>query len=470
MMRIGTTKAAAAVYIALAVLQRGISFFILPFVTHAMSPSEYGAASMLSAAALFLIAMIATPLVQIIIRAAARGDEDGPALLRIAGLYCFYIVPVVLATVAAAFALLVPTLLGVTGFIWAIEILAVGLQPAASTYALWVAQAREDLPRFIAISSVSIATTAISKLVLVVALHLGVLGWVISDLIAAVITAALAAGLIRLPKAIVTSNQVRYLMNFSLPLIPHNVAFWAIAFLSRPAMAAVSSLEQVGLLSLGLNLAQVAGLILAESNRAALPRYSRERFPAPTGETLGIVRWQIVAALAVPAVVGSVIALAGKMIFAEAYWPSLFLAGVLLVSQFAYGLYLVPMNYLTQTAGLPRFSALASGTGAAVILTTVLLFARTYGAAGVSYGTVAAYLMMAVVAFALTLANKLEIEWQTWLKDWPEIVLSGAALGCSVAALTLPAAGISEQVLAISGLVFVAGATLVTLRRSSGGD
>jgi hypothetical protein len=158
------------------------------------------------------------------------------------------------------------------------------------------------------------------------------------------------------------------------------------------------------------------------------------------------------------------------MIFAEAYRPSLALAGVLLVSQFAYGLYLIPMNYLTQTAGLPRFSALASGTGAAVILTTVLLFARTYGAASVSYGTVAAYLMMAVVAFALTLANKLEIEWQTWLKAWPEIVLSGAALGCSVAALTLPTAGISEQVLAISSLIFVAGATLVTLRRSSGGD
>jgi hypothetical protein len=235
-------------------------------------------------------------------------------------------------------------------------------------------------------------------------------------------------------------------------------------------MAAVSSLEQVGLLSLGLNLAQVAGLILSESNRAALPRYSRERFPAPTGETLGIVRWQIVAALTVPAVVGSGIALAGKMIFAEAYWPSLFLAGVLLVSQVAYGLYLVPMNYLTQTAGLPRFSALASGTGAAVILTTVLLFARTYGAAGVSYGTVAAYLMMAIAAFALTLANKLEIEWHTWVKAWPEIVLSCAALVCSVAALTLPDARISEQVLAISGLIFVAGATLVTLRRSSGDD
>ena len=128
------------------------------------------------------------------------------------------------------------------------------------------------------------------------------------------------------------------------------------------------------------------------------------------------------------------------------------------------------MNYLTQTAGLPRFSALASGTGAAVILVTILLFARTYGAAGVSYGTVAAYLMMAVVAFALTAANKLEIAWHAWAKAWPEIVLSCAALVCSIAALTRPNAGISEQGLAISSLIFVAGAALVTLRRSSGGD
>ena len=127
----------------LASLQRGISFVILPFVSHAMSPDEFGAASTLTATALFVTAVVGTPLIQLIIRAAARGEEDGPALLRLMGTYCYFLLPITVALVAAAVALFMPPVLGVSGPIWAIELLAIGLQPAASVYALWVSQPHE---------------------------------------------------------------------------------------------------------------------------------------------------------------------------------------------------------------------------------------------------------------------------------------------------------------------------------------
>ena len=166
-----------------------------------MSPAEYGAASMLSATSLLLTAVIAAPLIQLVIRAAARGEEDGPALLRVAGRYCYFQLPIAVALAATVFALLVPEFLGISGFIWGIELLAIGFQPATSVFALWVSQAREDLRRFVLLSSTSVLVTATSKLVLVVEMQLGVLGWAISDLLSACfvggpgdVPCALAAG------------------------------------------------------------------------------------------------------------------------------------------------------------------------------------------------------------------------------------------------------------------------------------
>lgn len=464
MARLGTTGRAAATYIILAGLQRGIGLLVLPFVTHAMSPVEYGAASTLSPASLMITAVIAAPLIQLIVRAAARGDENGPALLRVAGLYCYLVLPIGIGLVATVVTLFVPEFLGIAGYIWGIELFAIGLQPASFTFALWVSQAREDLRRFVWLTASSLAVGATLKLLLVVVFRLGVLGWVLTDLIAAVYSAILAVVLVRLPRARVTRDDVGYVLRFSLPLIPHTASLWALTSLSRPVMTAVSTLEQVGLLSFGLNLAIVSSLILAETNRAVLPRFAREVFPAPTRETLEPVKWQLVAAFVVPAIIGSGVALGGHWLFAEAYWPAFALMGILLIGQAAYGLYLIPMNYLTQAAGLPRYSALASGAGATFILISILIFGRKYGAVGVAYATSAGYLAMAVVAMSIVHVLKLEISWNSWRASWPEISLAAGALACSIAALSCPTG--SPLVWAFTGgcLVLVIGATVLTYR------
>lgn len=453
--RLGMTGRAAATYVGLAGLQRGMSLLILPFITHAMSTIEYGAASMLSAASILLTALIAGPLIPLVVRAAARGEEDGPAVLRALGAYCYLVLPIVIGLVAGAVALFVPEILGVRGAVWGIELLAIGFQPAASSFALWVARGREDLPRFVWISSISVAAIVTSKLVFIVVLQLGVLGWVISDLISAILTAVVAVCLVRLPQARLTPAHIRYAVNFTLPLIPHSASIWALTSLSRPAMAAVSSLEEVGLLSFGLNLAAVAGLILTEINAAMLPSYSQETFPAPTEKTAETVKWQLVAAIAVPAIVGCGVAIAGRVLFAESYWPSFFLTGVALVGQAAYGLYIVPMNFLTQTAGLPKFSALASASGAVVILVGILVLGHRYGAVGVAFVTAAGYLTMAAVALVLTRINKLAIAWRSWLPLLPALGLTLSGLACNVAALASPVGSTVQWTLTGVCLAFV---------------
>ncbi|MGE2689161.1 lipopolysaccharide biosynthesis protein [Mycolicibacterium pulveris] len=464
---LGKTKRAAATYLLLAALQRGVSLLILPFISHAMSPAQYGAASILTVSALLLVTIVAAPLEALVFRSSARGGEDAPALLRVTGLYCYAVLPLLVAIVAAGVAVLLPELFGVDGTIWGIELLAVGFQPAATYFALPIVRALQDLRKFMALAFTSVVVTAISKVLLIVVWDFGVLGWAISDLLSAIVSAALAMALVRLPRARVSTTHIRAVVNFSIPLIPHRASFWALSSLSRPALATVSSLTQVGLLSFGLNIAAVANLILLEIHQAFLPRYSRENFPAPTQETYAPVRWQLILAVTVPALVGAGLALTGQWIFAEPFWPSFALTGVLLVGQAACGLYLIPINYLVQSAGLPRLSAIASGSGALLILVGIYAVGRQFGAMGVAYATSVGFLVMAVVALILTRAIKLEIHWGSWRNCWPELSVGTASLACSVAALSLPVGSALSWGSAATCLVLVVSTLTITYRRHS---
>lgn len=465
MAQLGTTRRAAMVYLLLVGLQRGVSLLILPFVSHAMTPAQYGAAAILTTSTVVLVTIGAAPLEQLVFRASARGGDDAPALLRVAGTYCYVVMPLVLAVVAAGVALFLPELFGMNGTIWAIELLAVGFQPAASYFALPYVRARQDLRRFVWLALTSVVLIAVSKLALVVVWGLGVEGWAISDLVSAVLSAVLAVALVRRPRARITTAHIREVLSFSIPLIPHRASFWALASLSRPALAMVSSLAQVGLLSLGLSLASVANMVLAEINQAVLPHYSRETFPAPTDETRTLVRWQLVLTVTVPALVGGGVALAGRWFIAEPYWPAFALTGVLLCGQVAYGLYLIPMNYLVQAAGLPKFSAVASVAGAVVIMIGIFVAGRRFGAVGVAYATTTGFVVMALVGFILTRIFKLDIRWQAWSSCLPEMIIATASLVLSVASLSCPVGSAAASINAALCILFALSAYVMVLRR-----
>lgn len=463
----GSTKRVATVYLLLAGLQRGVSFLILPLITRAMTPAEYGAASILAASALLLVAVFA-PVELMVFRAAAR-DEDGPELIRAIGIYCYAFLPTALVVAAALLATIAPGFLGISGRIWAIELLAIGFLPAATSFALPWARANQDLRRFSSLALTSVVITAASKLVFVVLLRLGVLGWALSDLFSAVSTAALAIALVRLPRVTVKRQHAMEVLSFCVPLIPHRASFWALSSLSRPALATVSTLTQVGLLSFGVNIASVAYLILTEVNQAVQPHYARERLPAPTSETREIVRWQIILALCVPALFGAGLALLGPIIFPAPYWPSFFLTGVLLCGQTFAGLYAIVMNYLVLTAGLPRLSPIASTSGAAIIVIGIFKFGGPFGALGVAYATAAGFAAMAAVAFALSRVFKVPINWDSWRTSIPDVAIGLTGAACSIAALAYPVASTQATALsagAVSIFTILVGLRLYQRRRT----
>lgn len=463
-----STKRVAAVYLVLAGLQRLVGFLILPVISHAMSPAEYGAASILTNTTILLLALLA-PVELLVFRATARDDHDGPALIRVVAIYCYVILPVVVGAASAAVALFLPELFGIDGGIWGIELLAVGFLPAATSFALPALRARHALRRFAFLAVASVLMIAISKLVFIVVLHLGVLGWAISDLVSAVLSALLAIAVVRPPRVGVNSTHIRAAANFCAPLIPHRTSFWALTSLSRPALAAVSSLTQVGILSIGLSLASVSYTILAEINQAVQPQYARETLPPPTDETRGAVRWQLVLAFVVPAVAGAGLALAGPWVLAKPYWPALALTGILICGQVFVGLYVILMNYLVLTAGHSRLGAIASVPGAIVILVGILVLGGPLGARGAAFITTLGFFVMAVVALALTRGLKLGIHWNSWIACAPEIAVAAGSLMCAVAALSLQVRTASAISFAAASLVTAAASLAITFRRTNAG-
>ena len=449
---------AATTYLVLGGLQRGIALILLVPLSFALAPAEFGAATLLTTTALLLTTLLASPVEQLVFRSVARGGGRSASELRVIRAYCIWVLPLVFALLAFGVAF-IPEILGVNGSLWAIEILAVGLIPIVSTLALPMARARQDLARFAIVSGVNIVALAGSKLWLVVAAEWGVLGWVVSDLIAAVVTAIVAVACSRVPRAGVTRGDVGTVVGFSLPLVPHRAAFWALASASRPAMAAVGTMADVGYLSFGLSLASIASLILAELNNALLPHYSRERLPAPTNETEAVVRVQLLAAFIAPAMVGAGIGLFGTVFFGAAYWSAFSVAAILLVGQAAYGVYLIPMNYMVQTAGRPRFSAIASVSGAAVILGGIVVAGASIGVNGVAWLTVLGFGLMAILAFTLVSTQRIAIHWREFIGTWPTPVGGVLALTCGVlAASAAPAstAGITLSILTIVTVGFTA--------------
>lgn len=431
---------AAVAYVMLAGLQRGMPLILLPIVASVLSPSEYGAASTLVASSLLITTICAASFEQLVVRLRTRHDEDVAPELSIIRWILFAILPPVLAMLGAYITIFVPVFLGISGIAWGMEIASAGFVAVTTYYALPFLQARYQLSRYVLLTGVAIAVTLITKLAFVVILRWGVEGWALSDLIAGIVMAALGIALTWSRWARFSRHDIRKVLSFVLPLIPHRASFWAITSLSRPALASVSNLTQVGLLSVGLNVASVANLVLAEANRAALPTYSREKLPGPLSLTQTPARLQVLGSLVVPGVVGAALSLVGGWIFPSSYWASFPIAGVLLVGQIAYGMYIVPMNYLVQSAGVTRLSWLASLPAALLIFLCTLAWGGIGGAPLVAWSTVAGFTLMLATAVILTSVAKLRINWISIVSEWPSFALGFACAIAGIASTQFPVA------------------------------
>jgi O-antigen/teichoic acid export membrane protein len=400
------------VYLILGFLQRGLSLLLLPFVTRVMTTEEYGAVSVVVAGGALFSVVFGSALESAIFRWTVRDDDSSISVLRLSALYLYLLLPAAAIVFAAIFFIIDIPILSVSSRVWSLEILACGLLPAVSFFALPAIRAKSQLGRFVLISVVSIVALLVGKVIFVIVLDQGLVGWVVSDLISAALSYSVTFFVVLVPKRHGSVYEVKGLLAFALPLVPHRTAFWALSSLSRPAMALVLPLGQVGVFSLGLNFAGIASMVLVELNRALLTQYSAESFPAPTSITRKVARLQIAAALIVPVLAGAGVAALSPMLFSEEYSGALPLVAVLLLAQTMYGLYLIPANYTVQSAGHTSTNWYASVAGAGFIFLAILVFGGKVGNSGVAVFTFVGYSIMALTAMFIAGRIPLAIHWE----------------------------------------------------------
>lgn len=429
-------RSAAIVFTALGLAQRAASLLLLPILTRAMGPSEFGTASLVVTTCSLTGAILGGPVEQAVFRWSALQREDGPSLLLASRLWILTIAPLSIVGLAGVVYFLHLNALGVSAEYWAVELVAIAFGLFGTYYSLPLLRARRSLGRFVAIAASSVAILVSGKIVFVAVLQLGAMGWVLSDMAASALTLTLALWLTPRSQS-AKRPSFRVLANFALPLVPHTISFWAVASLSVPLVAIVLNFDDVGLFSVSLSAASIGILILAEINRAAAPDYARSTLPGPDRTLARPFRFQLWALAAVPVLVAVAAYPYGHWYLSAQFESAATVTAVLSFISLGYGLYLISINFLILTAGITKWSWIASVSGTAIGSILILIFGSSGGLLWVAGFTAVGYGVMAMVAYVLIRAFRIPVSFRhagisLWTLPLSFVSVSIAVLGSSL--------------------------------------
>jgi O-antigen/teichoic acid export membrane protein len=441
----GQTQGALVIYTVLAMTQRSMSLLLLPFVTRAMSVEEYGMVSILAAIGMFASVLMSAAVEQAVFRSAARigVDPSQRAVLAAAGVWLAWIAPSVCGVAALTIYLADLDLFQIPAGYCALELLAIGIGLFPGAYVQACLRAQQRLKAFVVMSGSSIVVGVISKLALVVVAGQGVKGWVITDLCAALVALVLGIILLRPESWKLSPAGFRPLAVFALPIIPHVIAFWALASLSRPLMATVLPLSDVGAFAVAFNAANVGMLLAVEVNRAVAVDYAADSLPGPSKKLASIVRLQLALAAAVPLMICAASRpFVAWVVPSDEYMHIVPLLAVLSLGPYFWTVYVVAINFVTMTAGRPTWNWTASVSGTVVMAVGTVMLGSSIGVGGVALAQVMCFGVMAVVSHGLLRRMGLDVDWRNSGLTWEWWTVSGLSVLLAVIPTYLEARGV----------------------------
>ncbi len=252
-----------------------VSFLLLPLYTRYLAPADYGVIAMLltieAVAKIVFRWGVDTAFMRLYFDC-----RDTASRQRLASTIFFFLLAIngslVLASVAAS-GWLSRTLLGTPnqGLLVALVI--------ANTFVtsfyfipLQVLRIGERSGQFIALVFARSAATLVARLVLVIALHKGVLGIVLADVVVTTIySVVLSRWFLPLVRPVFSRPILREALAFGLPRIPHSIASQVIGLADRYFLRAYRSLEEVGLYSIGASFGLALKLFLSAFEYAWTP-------------------------------------------------------------------------------------------------------------------------------------------------------------------------------------------------------
>ena len=435
----------ALTYTALGALPRALGFLLLPVYTAALGASNYGRMSI--AMSIFSVAVfLMSAGLEIAVFRSWFQLRDDPTKQEtfVQSAWRFLIAfPLALAATFGGAAILIGGFADLSGEQIALALLAAAAQTASTVVPTAVARAREELGVYVRLSlSTTIPTVALSIL-FVVALDLGVTGWIAAIALGQTVSLLFAFAIVPIKRCKFDWQLVRAGIAFGLPTVPHQTAAWALNLADRLVLAGLISSAALGVYSLGANLAIPVMVAVMSLGQAMMPSWSRAGLGEENQSGLdGLVTGQVVA---IALITGSVALMASPLVALMA--PPSFsgageVVGWIALGYGFLGLYYIPANCINLVTGRNRLIWLGSTLGAAVNIG--LLFA-VVPSGGIRAAAIASAVGYAVLLICTSLywvsvrgSNPIRVPWRGLALPLASVVLVWVA-----ADLALPLRGVA---------------------------
>jgi O-antigen/teichoic acid export membrane protein len=441
----------SAIYALGLILLRGVSFLLIPLYTRYLDRAEYGIVAV--AASVTAVLAVLGPLSMHGALARLYFDaEPGADRKRLAG-------SLWIATLLAAGAL--SLLLDRLGEQWAATLLPdVPFHPYIRL-AIWTAffttfgliplnllQIEERPGLYVKVTLAGTLVTTLCIVWLVVVRGMGAYGYLLGTFIGSAVLAipyALLAGRMATPG--LRWNATRAALVYSLPLVPHALAGWVLELSDRALLQRFVPLTQLGLYSLGYQLASLLTMAATAINFAWTPyMYGvvRDR-PDTAPAELGRMTTYYVAVLCA---LGLGVALLGgdilRLLTEPAYHSADQVVPLIVLGLVFNGLYLVPANllFLRSKTGLIPLVTIIAGT---VNVALLLWLAPRAGIMAGAWATAAGYGVMLLLVW-IAAGSTFRLPYEYGRLAMLLVAAVAIFLGAQVLALPANAAGTAARV------------------------
>jgi O-antigen/teichoic acid export membrane protein len=390
----------AAVYAGANAGQRLLTFLLLPAVTRAMTPSEYGSLSLALAINAVAIIVFAAGLDIAIFRNLFSLADDPLARTQfIRSIWTFLlVVPLVAAAVGGVIAI---PLLGtdgpLSGLTLALSLAAAALYVGATTVPFAVLRSEERLRDFLRLNAVAAVTSTALIVILVIGLDLAENGWMAAAAASAAVTCLVSCRLVPYasPRPF-ARPAVKAALRESISVLPHFLSMWGLQLADRLLLVTLVSTSAVGLYSLAGNLALPLLVLVQALNQGFMPAFARAPVldgPATLGAQITqqitvVIGLTVACLLVMPATV--------DVLFDARYSKAAELVPWLVLGYGFLGLYGIPMNLVTLTAGRTRRIWTVSLFAAVVNLGLVLVLVPHHGIKAAAVAAALGYMALFV--------------------------------------------------------------------------
>ena len=289
----------------------------------------------------------------------------------------------------------------------------------------------------------------VASLVAVVGLSMGVVGYLLGTLVAAVVVGA--AGTVYLTRRAVASisvGKVRTALVYSLPLFPHYYSHFVINMADRVLLMRLGTLGAVGVYTLGYTLANVLRLVVTSANNAIMPEFAAAGGDESAFDRLADVSTYYLLLTAVAAVGLSLfMPTAIRLFFPADYQDAIKMVPWLALAFFALAMYYVPMNVIAQTQRETKYIFLLSIVAAVTNIGLNYLLIPEYGIVGAAASTFVAYLLLALLVFGASQRIR-PVSY-----EYRRLSIIGFALVLTIGiGMSVPETGITNELLVSSAL------------------